>query len=87
MGGQLTTTCGVAWILAVNLFHRSFPSTQVPISNSLRNCLLRQKKKDNQKKKGTSSCFAIAVHSQFSDLDLTLLPSLGEVGECHELLN
>jgi len=48
-GGQLTTTCGVAWILAVNLFHRSFPSTKVPISNSLCNCLLRQKK--NQKKK------------------------------------
>jgi len=39
-GGQLTTTCGVAWILAVNLFHRSFPSTKVPISNSLCNCLV-----------------------------------------------
>ena len=84
-GGQLTTTCGVAWILVVNLFHHSFPSTKVPISNGLC-CLLRQKKKNNQKKKWNKLVLCYC-RVQFCDIDLTLLPSLGEVGECHELLN
>ena len=45
-----------------------------------------KKKKNNQKKKWNKLVLCYC-RVQFCDIDLTLLPSLGEVGECQELLN
>ena len=82
----MAVACGVAWILAANLSHYlAWAPTEVPIPNSLHQCLLQENQDTCQRQRAS---YLHWNSLQFQLLILTLFPSIGATGVSHgELSN
>ena len=75
----MAVACGVAWILAANLSHcLAWAPTEVPIPNSLHQCLLQENQDTCQRQRAS---YLHWNSLQFQLLILTLFPSLGATGD------